>query len=376
MSRGDPHILRPDARSGRIPVRRVESARREPPEVVMPNTVVAPEPTALKLADLDPFLDLEEEIDRLRRERNAVILAHYYQDGEIQDIADFVGDSLDLSRRAAATDADVIAFCGVRFMAETAKILSPERVVLIPDAEAGCSLEDSCPPEAFRHFREKHADHLAITYINCSAEVKALSDIICTSSNAEHLIRRIPEDRPILFAPDRHLGAYLAHKTGRDLLLWPGTCIVHERFSEREIIRLKTTHPGAKVVAHPECPEAILAHADHVGSTSSILRFVAEAPEREFIIATEPHIIHQMEKRLPDKHFIPAPGMDESCSCNNCPFMAMNTMEKLYLCLVNMAPRIEIPDPLRRAARKPLERMLEMSAPAPVPAPELRTATA
>ncbi len=342
----------------------------------MPNTVVAPEPTALKLADLDPFLDLEEEIDRLRRERNAVILAHYYQDGEIQDIADFVGDSLDLSRRAAATDADVIAFCGVRFMAETAKILSPERVVLIPDAEAGCSLEDSCPPEAFRHFREKHADHLAITYINCSAEVKALSDIICTSSNAEHLIRRIPEDRPILFAPDRHLGAYLAHKTGRDLLLWPGTCIVHERFSEREIIRLKTTHPGAKVAAHPECPEAILAHADHVGSTSSILRFVAEAPEREFIIATEPHIIHQMEKRLPDKHFIPAPGMDESCSCNNCPFMAMNTMEKLYLCLVNMAPRIEIPDPLRRAARKPLERMLEMSAPAPVPAPELRTATA
>jgi quinolinate synthase len=374
---GDPRLLRPDARFGRIPGRRAESGWSVPPEVSMLKTVVAPSPTALREADLDPFLDLEEEIDRLRRERNAVILAHYYQDGEIQDIADFVGDSLDLSRRAAATDADVIAFSGVRFMAETAKILSPERVVLIPDAEAGCSLEDSCPPEAFRRFREKHPDHLAVTYINCSAEVKALSDIICTSSNAEHIIRQIPEDQPILFAPDRHLGAWLARKTGRELTLWPGTCVVHERFSEREIIRLKTTHPTAKVAAHPECPEAILAHADHVGSTSSILKFVAEAPEREFIIATEPHIIHQMEKRLPGKRFIPAPGMDESCACNNCPFMAMNTMEKLYLCLVNMAPRIEIPEDLRRTALKPLERMLEISPPPPAAAkPLLKTGTA
>ncbi|MEE9140918.1 MAG: quinolinate synthase NadA [Alphaproteobacteria bacterium] len=340
----------------------------------MIDTVVNPGPAALSPADLDPFLDLEAEVDRLRRELNAVILAHYYQDGEIQDLADFVGDSLDLSHRAAATEADVIVFCGVRFMAETAKILGPDKVVLLPDGDAGCSLEESCPPAAFRRFREQHPEHLAITYINCSAEVKALSDIIVTSSNAEHIIRQIPEDRPILFAPDRHLGAYLARKAGRELLLWPGTCVVHERFSEREIIRLKTTHPEAKVAAHPECPEAILAHADHVGSTSSILKFVTQAPDREFIIATEPHIIHQMKKRVPAKRFIAAPGMDEGCSCNNCPFMEMNTLEKLHLCMLNGAPRIEIPKALRLAALKPIERMLEMSPTLAVPQPRVATA--
>ena len=315
------------------------------------------------LRDIDPALDLPAEIDRLRREKNAVILAHFYQDGEIQDIADFVGDSLDLSRKAAATDADVIVFCGVRFMAEVAKILSPSKTVLLPDMAAGCSLEESCQPGPFKAFREQHPDHVAITYINCSAEVKALSDIIVTSSNAEAIIRQIPADKPILFAPDRFLGAYLARKTGREMTLWPGTCIVHERFSERELIRLKTRHPAALVAAHPECPEAILNLSDHVGSTSSILKFVLASPAEEFIIATEPGIIHQMEKRAPHKRFIGAPGADGKCSCNTCPFMALNTTEKLYLTMVNMAPEIILPEPLRHAALIPLERMLAMSPP-------------
>ncbi|MBZ5699448.1 MAG: quinolinate synthase NadA [Acidobacteriia bacterium] len=310
---------------------------------------------------LDPMIDLETEIARLRRTRNAVILAHYYQDGEIQDLADFVGDSLDLSRRAAETKADVIVFCGVKFMAEVAKILSPDRTVLLPDMDAGCSLETSCPPEAFRAWRERHPGHISLTYINCSAEVKALSDIIVTSSNAEAIIRQIPADQKILFAPDRHLGAYLARKTGRDLVLWPGTCIVHEQFSERELVRLRAQHPGAKLAAHPECPEPILAMADHIGSTSSLIEYVTKAPDEEFIIATEPHIIHQMQKRVPHKRFIAAPGMDESCSCSNCPFMALNTMEKLYLCLRDTMPQITMPEELRRAALKPLQRMLEMS---------------
>ncbi len=305
--------------------------------------------------------ELEREIARLKRERNAVILAHYYQDGNIQDIADFVGDSLDLSRKAAATQADVIVFCGVRFMAEVAKILSPERTVLIPDFDAGCSLESSCPADAFAAWRKKHPGHVAITYINCSAEVKALSDIIVTSSNAEAIIRQIPENQPILFAPDRFLGAYLARKTGRNLVLWPGTCIVHEQFSERELVKLRTRHPNAKLAAHPECPESILQMADHIGSTSSLLNYVTSAPDKEFIIATEPHIIHQMQKRSPDKLFIPAPGMDESCSCNNCPFMALNTLEKLYRCLRDMKPALDMPEELRRAAFKPLQRMLDMS---------------
>jgi quinolinate synthase len=310
---------------------------------------------------LDPLFDLTAEIVRLKRERNAVILAHYYQDGEIQDLADFVGDSLDLSRRAAATEADVILFCGVRFMGEVAKIVSPEKIVVIPDFEAGCSLEDSCPPEEFRRFREARPDHLAVTYINCSAEVKAQSDIIVTSSNARAILDQLPLDQKIIFAPDRHLGAYLAKQTGRDLALWPGSCIVHEQFSERELIKLKTRHPDAKVAAHPECPEALLRHADHIGSTRSILDYVVTDSGRSFIIATEPHIIHQMRKAAPDKQFIGAPGADGSCDCARCPFMAKNTMEKIHLALRDLAPRIEMPESLRLAALRPLLRMLDMS---------------
>lgn len=305
--------------------------------------------------------DLEGEIAILRRTRKAVILAHYYQDEEIQDIADYVGDSLDLSRKAAATDAETIVFCGVRFMAEVAKILSPEKTVILPDMKAGCSLEDSCPPERFRLFREQHADHIVVTYINCSAQVKALSDVIVTSANAEAIIRSLPNDRPILFAPDRHLGAYLIHKTGRDMLLWPGTCIVHEQFSERELLSLQHRHPESLTVAHPECPESILRGADHIGSTSSMLKFITDSPCHSFIIATEPHIIHQMKKRSPEKEFIPAPGLDGNCDCARCPYMAMNTMEKLYLCLRDLNPRIEMPDDLRHAAQRPLQRMLDLS---------------
>ncbi len=318
--------------------------------------------TPLKtVADIDAFLDLEAEINRLRRELNAVILAHYYQDAEIQDLADFVGDSLDLSRKAAATDADVIVFCGVRFMAETAKILSPDKMVLLPDLEAGCSLEDSCQPGPFKAFKEQYPGHIVLTYVNCSAEIKALSDIIVTSSNAEHIINQLPRDQKIIFAPDRHLGAYLNKKTGRNMVLWPGTCIVHEKFSERELIRLKSEYPGAPVAAHPECPDHILAHADHIGSTSSILNFALTSPSDTFIIATEPHIIHQMEKKAPHKTFIGAPGADGACGCNNCPFMELNTIEKLYLAMVNKWPQIDVPEATRLEALKPLERMLEMS---------------
>ena len=261
--------------------------------------VLDPVPTPIPAGAIDPDLDLEAEILRLKAERNAVILAHFYQDPAIQEIADFVGDSLDLSRKAAATKADVIAFCGVRFMAEVAKILSPEKTVVLPDINAGCSLEDSCPPDEFAEFRAKHADHISLTYVNCSAAVKVHSDIIVTSSNAEAIISQIPRDQPILFAPDRHLGAYLARKTGRDMLLWQGTCIVHERFSERELIKLKAQYPDAPVAAHPECPAQILDHADHVGSTSSILAFVKDDPAETMIIATEPHIMHEMQKASP-----------------------------------------------------------------------------
>ncbi|WP_417319296.1 quinolinate synthase NadA [Emcibacter sp.] len=309
--------------------------------------------------------ELIEEINRLRKEKNAVILAHYYQDPKIQDLADFVGDSLDLSRKAAATDADVIVFCGVRFMAEVAKILSPDKKVILPDMDAGCSLEDSCPPEDFAEFRKKYPDHLCLTYINCSAAVKALSDIIVTSSNAEYIINQIPEDQPLILAPDRHLGAYLAKKSGRDMVLWPGSCIVHERFSEQELIKLKAKHPDAPVAAHPECPEHILRHADHVGSTSSILKFVLENDAQKFIIATEPHIIHQMEKNAPGKTFIGAPGADGECNCNDCPFMALNTLEKLAACMENLSPEIHVDEETRQKALAPLNKMLEMSPPVP-----------
>ena len=341
----------------------------------MTETIVLPSKGALTESDIDPTLDLHAEIDRLRKERNAVILAHYYQEGEIQDLADFVGDSLDLSRKAAATDAEMIVFCGVRFMGEVAKILSPSKLVVIPDADAGCSLEEACRPEAFKAFRDSHPDHIAVTYINCSAEVKALSDVIVTSSNAETIIRQLPADQPILFAPDRHLGAYMQKKTGRQMTLWPGSCIIHEQFSEKELVKLKVRHPRAKVAAHPECPDSILCHADHVGSTRAILDFVLASEAAEFIIATEQHIIHQMSKAAPHKTFIPAPGADGGCSCSNCPFMALNTLEKIYLCLRNDAPAIIVPEALRLAAVKPLERMLEMSKSVPMSGASLPGAT-
>jgi quinolinate synthase len=305
--------------------------------------------------------DLLAEIERLKRERNAVILAHYYQKPEIQDLADFVGDSLDLSRKAAATDAEVIAFCGVRFMAETAKILSPEKTVILPDMDAGCSLEDSCPPDQFKAFREAHPDHIALTYINCSAAVKALSDIIVTSSSAQTILDQIPPEQKIIFGPDRHLGGYLKRKTGRDMLLWPGICIVHQAFSETELLKLKAEHPGAPVAAHPECPPHIVEHADHVGSTSSILKFALETDAETILVATEPHIIHQMEKAAPGKTFIGVPGGDGTCNCNMCPYMALNTLEKLYVALRDLEPRIELSTELMDAARVPLERMLQMA---------------
>ena len=311
-------------------------------------------------------LDLKSEINRLRREKNAIILAHYYQDYEIQDIADFVGDSLDLSRKAAETDADVIVFCGVRFMAEVAKIVNPGRTVLLPDAAAGCSLEDACQPQEFKAWRDAHPDHISLTYINCSAAVKALSDIIVTSSNAEAIINQLPKDQPILFAPDRHLGNFLNKKTDREMVLWPGSCIVHEEFSEDLLLQLKAEHKQARVVAHPECPDTIIDLADYVGSTKGILNFVANDPATSFIIATEPHIIHQMRKSNPEKTFIAAPGVSEArdigaCPCTNCPYMAMNTMEKLYLTMLNNGPRIEMNEDLRLRALKPIARMLEMS---------------
>ncbi|MDR7100973.1 quinolinate synthase NadA [Croceicoccus sp. BE223] len=306
-------------------------------------------------------LDLRAEIERLRKERNAVILAHYYQKPELQDLADFVGDSLELSKKAAATDADVIAFCGVKFMADTAKILSPDKIVVLPDLDAGCSLEDSCPPEKFKAFREAHPDHIALTYINCSTEVKALSDVIVTSSSAETILSQIPPEQKIIFGPDRHLGGYLNRKFGRDMLLWPGVCIVHEAFSETELLKLKAQHPDAPVAAHPECPPQIIDHADYVGSTSGILQFAKTMPGDKLIVATEPHIIHQMEKALPEKTFIGAPGADGNCNCNICPYMALNTMEKLYIALRDLEPRIEIEEGLRLAAKKSLDKMIEMA---------------
>ncbi len=306
-------------------------------------------------------VDILGEIARLKKERNAVILAHYYQRPELQDIADYVGDSLELSKKAAATDADVIAFCGVKFMADTAKILSPQKIVVLPDLDAGCSLEDSCPPDKFKAFRAAHPDHIAITYINCSTEVKALSDIIVTSSSAEKILSQIPLDQKIIFGPDKHLGGYIARKTGRDMLLWPGVCIVHEAFSETELIKLKAQHPGSPVAAHPECPPHIIDHADYVGSTSGILQYAKDMPGNTLIVATEPHIIHQMELAIPDKLFIGAPGADGNCNCNICPYMALNTMEKLYVALRDLEPRIEIEEGLRLAAKKSLDRMLEMA---------------
>ncbi len=304
--------------------------------------------------------DLEAEILQLKKELNAVILAHYYQESEIQDLADFVGDSLELARHAAATNADVIVFAGVHFMAETAKILNPHKLVLLPDLEAGCSLAEGCPAPDFKRFREMHPDHVAITYINCSAEVKALSDIICTSSSAEKIINQIPKERPILFSPDKNLGAYLANKTGRRMLLWNGSCIVHETFSERKIIGLQMQHPDAKLIAHPECEASLLSRADYIGSTSALLKYVQSNSARKFIVATEAGIIHQMQKSEPEKEFIPAPP-DANCACNECPHMKRNTMEKLYLCMKNKSPEITMSPELIQRALLPIRRMMEMS---------------
>ncbi len=319
--------------------------------------------TAGTVASPAGALDLFEEIDRLREELGAVILAHYYQEPEIQDIADFIGDSLQLARQAQRTDARVIVFCGVHFMAETAKILNPDKTVVLPDLEAGCSLADSCPPERFAAFLEEHPGHAVVSYVNTSAAVKALSDIICTSSNAEKVIASIPEETPIVFAPDRHLGRYLMEKTGREMVLWPGTCMVHVRFSEKKIRQLKVRYPDAEVLAHPECEAEVLRIADHIGSTSSLLGRAVESPARRFIVATEPGIIHQMKKAAPEKEFIRAPGRgpEGSCeACSECPHMRRNTLEKLYRCMRDLQPEITLDEDLRLRALRPIERMLEL----------------
>ncbi len=305
--------------------------------------------------------DLFGEVERLKGKLNAVVLAHYYQEPDIQDVADFIGDSLALAREAQGTDADVIVFCGVHFMAETAKILNPEKKVVLPDLEAGCSLSDSCPPEPFERFVNEHPGHAVVSYVNTSAAVKALSDIICTSSNAEKVIGSIPEGTPIIFGPDRHLGRYVAEQTGREMVLWPGTCMVHIQFSEKKIRQLKVRHPEAEVLAHPECEERVLRLADHVGSTSSLLRRAEESAAERFIVATEPGIIHQMRKRAPGKEFIRAPGEGPACeACSECPHMRRNTLEKLVACMENLGPEITLDEELRLRALRPIERMLEL----------------
>lgn len=310
---------------------------------------------------VDPSLDLFEEIKKLKKEKNAVILAHYYQEPDIQDVADFTGDSLGLSQQAASTGADMIVFAGVHFMAETAKILSPSKKVVLPDLKAGCSLADSAPPALFRQFKEKHPGHLVISYINCSAELKALSDIICTSTNAVKIVEDLPPSQPIIFAPDKNLGAYINKKTGRNMVLWNGACIVHEIFSLEKITKLKHRHPDAKFIAHPECEEPVLALADYIGSTTGLLKYTISSPENTFIVATEAGILHQMQKSCPSKTFIPAPP-NNSCACNECPYMKLNTLEKLYLCMKYELPEITMDEELRLAAKKPIDKMLEISA--------------
>jgi quinolinate synthase len=310
---------------------------------------------------IDVSLDLFAEIQRLKRDLNAVILAHYYQEPDIQDIADVIGDSLQLAQHAAKTHADVIVFCGVHFMAETAKILNPDRLVLLPDLNAGCSLADSCPAPEFEAFLRRHPGHTVVSYINCTAAVKALSDIICTSSNAERLIRQIPADQPIVFAPDMQLGRYIEKRTGRPMVLWPGACSVHVTFSERMLVRLKVEHPDALVLAHPECLDGILRLADHIGSTTSILKYATTSPARAFIVATESGILHQMRKACPGKIFIPAPP-ENGCACNECPYMRLNTLERVYLCMRDRQPSISLAEDVRVRALRPLERMLAMSA--------------
>jgi quinolinate synthase len=305
-------------------------------------------------------MDLFEKISRLKREKNAVILAHYYQEADIQDVADFIGDSLELARAAQKSTADVILFAGVHFMAEGAKILNPSRRVVLPDLRAGCSLSDSCPPDRFAAFKRANPDHFIISYINCSAAIKAMSDVICTSSNALKIVEHAPKDRPILFAPDRNLGRWVMEQTGREMTLWPGSCMVHETFSERKIAALRVQHPSAKLIAHPECEENILRNADYIGSTSNLLKYVVENPAREFIVATEAGILHQMQKKAPDKILIPAPP-NQNCACNDCPFMKLNTLEKVAQALETGGPEIFVADEIAAKAKIALERMLEWS---------------
>jgi len=305
-------------------------------------------------------LDLFSAINELKKELNAIVLAHYYQEPDIQDIADYIGDSLGLSQQAAQTEAEVIVFAGVHFMAETAKILNPHKLVLLPDLNAGCSLADSCTAEEFAKFKAKYPEHLVISYINCSAEIKALSDIICTSSNAVKIVQQIPQEKPIIFAPDRNLGRYVMEQTGRDLVLWQGSCIVHETFSERKIVELKTKYPQAEIIAHPECETGVLNHADYIGSTTALLKYSQKSASDIFIVATEPGIIHQMSKSAPNKQFIPAPPINQ-CACNECPHMRLNTLEKLYLCMENKTPEIKIAESIRSKALQPIQRMLAMS---------------
>lgn len=310
---------------------------------------------------IDPRLDLVEEINRLKKEKNAVLLAHYYQEPEIQDIADYIGDSLGLSQEAAKTEADVIVFAGVHFMAETAKILSPEKKVLLPDLRAGCSLSDSCPPHLFAKFKEQYPDHLVITYVNCTAELKGLSDIVCTSSNAVQIVESLPKDQKIIFGPDKNLGDYVRRKTGRDLVLWNGACMVHEIFSVDKIAAIRKEYPDAKFIAHPECENEILEKADYIGSTSGLLKYTTENPATTFIVATESGIIHQMRIASPDKTFIPAPP-NNACACNDCPYMKLNTLEKVYSCMKYEQPEVNLPMDVIERARLPIERMLEISA--------------
>ena len=311
--------------------------------------------------EVDPTLDLFAEIEKLKKEKNAIVLAHYYQEPDIQDVADFIGDSLGLAQKAQNTDASIIVFAGVHFMAETAKILNPHKKVLLPDLNAGCSLSDSAPPALFKLFKDKYPDHIVITYINCSAGMKALSDIICTSSNAQAIVESLPAEQKIIFAPDKNLGAWINKQTGRNMILWNGACMVHEIFSYEKILKLKVRHPNAKVIAHPECEAPVLSLADYIGSTTGILKYAAKSEANEFIVVTESGILHQMQKNSPNKTFIPAPPQN-SCACNDCPYMKLNTLEKLYLCMKYELPEVTMNQDLIIAAKMPIIRMLEISA--------------
>lgn len=310
---------------------------------------------------IDPTLDLFAEIEKLKAEKNAILLAHYYQEPDIQDIADFVGDSLGLAQEAARTEADIILFAGVHFMAETAKIINPGKKVLLPDLKAGCSLSDSCPPDLFASFKQQYPEHKVVTYINCSAGLKALSDVVVTSTNAKAIVESFPKDQPIIFAPDRNLGAYINKETGRNMVLWDGACMVHEIFSQKKLVELQMRHPGSKIIAHPECEAPILEMADYVGSTAGLLKFAQRDANESYIVVTEAGILHEMRKRCPEKTFIAAPSRG-TCACNDCPHMKLNTLEKVYICLLHETPEVNVLEPLRSEALKPIQVMLDLSA--------------